>query len=96
MGDPGRNGLAATLIDTWKTQGREGFLLTAPEDAHIETRRSHDDATGIEYRFLWMPHRELRADTAELERRGILNPNRDHEALFGDPRDPSGPPEGSC
>jgi phosphoribosyl-dephospho-CoA transferase len=90
MNDPNLNGLAAGLIETWDAQGREGFLLTAPADAHIETRRAHDDATGVEYRFLWMPHRELRADTAELERRGILNPNRDDDVLYRDPRDPSG------
>jgi len=38
--------------------------------------------------FLWMPHREIRGDVAELERRGILNPQRDEKKLFRDPRDP--------
>jgi hypothetical protein len=35
-----------------------------------------------------MPHREIRGDVAELERRGILNPNRDLRKLYVDPRDP--------
>ena len=90
MPDPTYNGLAARLIDTWDAQAREGFLLTAPEAANIETRSAVDAATGVEYRFRWMPHRELRANTAELERRGILNPDRNRDALFFDPRDPSG------
>ena len=37
-----------------------------------------------------MPHREIRGDVAELERRGILNPDRNEAGLFRDPRDSSG------
>jgi hypothetical protein len=81
-------GLAETLTGTWRRQGEEGFLLSDP--AGIEERTLLDPDVGIAYRLRWMPHREIRSDTAELERRGILNPNRDDARLFRDPRDPSG------
>lgn len=82
--------LAATLIDTWQRQGRDGFLLTRPEQAAIETRDAEDPACGVRFRMRWMPHREVRGDVAELERRGILDPNRDSRKLYRDPRDPQG------
>jgi hypothetical protein len=84
------SGLARRLTDTWTRQAREGFLLSDPDTAAIEERILPDEEAGIAYRIRWMPHRELRADTAELERRRILNPDRDHAKLFRDPRDPSG------
>jgi hypothetical protein len=80
--------LADTLSETWRLQEKEGFLLSDPEG--IEERILPDPSVGVAYRLRWMPHREIRSDTAELERRGILNPNRRHEILFRDPRDPSG------
>jgi len=80
--------LADTLTDTWKLQEEEGFLLSDP--AGIDERTLPDPDIGIAWRLRWMPHREIRSNTAELERRGILNPNRRHEILFRDPRDPSG------
>lgn len=86
---PNQN-LAQTLIDTWARQGQEGFLLSDPQSAHIETRTALDESCGVHFRFLWMPHREARGDVPELERRGILNPNRDESKLFRDSRDPSG------
>ncbi len=79
---------ADTLTNTWQAQNDEGFLLSAPEG--IEERSLPDPDVGVTYRLRWMPHREIRSDTAELERRGILNPNRRDEDLFRDPRDPSG------
>lgn len=88
---PGENGaLADTLIETWRRQAEDGFLLSPPETANIEELVFHDDAAGVDFRFRWMPHRELRVDTEELERRGILNPDRDESILFRDERDPSG------
>lgn len=81
-------GFADTLTSTWELQGREGFLLSDP--AGIEERVLRDPDIGIAYRLRWMPHREIRSDTAELERRGILNPGRRDETLYRDPRDPSG------
>lgn len=83
-------GLAGLLTDTWEQQARDGFLLSDPATAEIEERTSLDPISGVEFRFRWMPHREIRTDVAELERRGILNPDRDEAALFRDPRDPSG------
>ncbi len=85
-----RHGLAEQLIETWAEQGREGFLLSDPQTAEIGTKEVLDDACGVKFRFRWMPHREIRGDVAELERRGILNPQRDESKLFRDPRDPSG------
>lgn len=84
------DGLVELLNDTWDQQGREGFLLCDPDPAGIEERILPDPVAGIAYRLRWMPHRELRSDTQELERRGILNPDRDTTKLFHDPRDPSG------
>lgn len=69
-------------------QEDEGFLLSDPTG--VEERALPDPDAGIAWRLRWMPHRELRANTAELERRGILNPARRHEILVRDPRDPSG------
>jgi hypothetical protein len=83
-------GLASRLIRTWEQQGREGFLLSDPATAGIQTRLARDERAGVEFRFRWMPHREIRGDVAELERRGILNPDRDESRLFRDPRDPKG------
>lgn len=82
--------LAQQLIETWTEQGRDGFLLTDPGHANVETRAVLDEISGVTFRFRWMPHREIRGDVAELERRGILNPDRDESALFRDPRDPKG------
>lgn len=81
--------IAALLARTWADQIDAGFILGDPS-APIETRLAHDDSTGVTFRFRWLPHRELRTDTPALELRGILNPDRDEEALFHDPRDPSG------
>ncbi len=82
-----RGSLVDLLVETWKAQARDGFLLLDPDEALIETRRSVDPECGVEFRFSWMPHRELRANVGELERRGILNPHRDRGRLFRDPRD---------
>lgn len=82
--------LAGLLTATWQRQADVGFLLAPPDEAGVEERAVRDDISGVVFRFRWMPHRELRVDTAALERRGILNPNRDEEALYRDPRDPSG------
>lgn len=81
--------LAQLLIDTWAQQGRDGFLLSDPKTAKIETSTALDEQTGVPFRFRWMPHREIRGDVKELERRGILNPDRDESKLFRDPRDPN-------
>ena len=82
--------LAELLTTTWQQQADIGFLLAPPDQAGVEERAVHDDISGVDFRFRWMPHRELRTDTAGLEERGILNPDRDEDALFRDPRDPSG------
>lgn len=79
---------AERLLATWRQQAEVGFLLSDPRQTQIETREAHDDATGVNFRFRWMPHREIRGDVQELERRGILNPKRDESKLFRDPRDP--------
>jgi len=82
--------LADTLITTWRFQGRDGFLLSDPDAEDIEVRNIRDPVSGVSFRFRWLPHRETRTDIAELERRGILNPDRDETTLFRDSRDPSG------
>lgn len=83
--------LADTLIATWRSQGRDGFLLSDPDAPDIEVRNVVDPVSGVPFRFRWLPHREARTDIAELEQRGILNPDRDETKLFRDSRDPSGP-----
>jgi hypothetical protein len=82
--------LAAILEETWAAQGRDGFLLTDPAGAGTESRQVRDARTGVTFRFVWMPHRELRGNVKELERRGILNPDRDESRLFRDPADETG------
>lgn len=81
--------LASRLRATWRSQAESGFLLGDPEAA-VETRVAPDPATGVTFRFRWLPHREVRADTEELARRGILDASVDPASLFRDPRDPAG------
>jgi len=81
--------LGVRLVETWARQIEAGFILGDP-NAPIETRLVADPECGVTFRLRWLPHRELRTDTAALEQRGILNPNRDEAALFRDARDPSG------
>lgn len=80
--------LSRRLLDVWQAQVDSGFLLTDPANAHKPVSESLDRRTGVLFRFRWLPHREIRGDVAELERRGILDPNRDLSRLYGDPRDP--------
>lgn len=82
-------GLADQLRQTWAAQVESGFVLGDPWAA-VETRGALDPVTGVNFRFRWLPHRELRTKPTELERRGILNPDRDESQLFRDPRDKSG------
>jgi hypothetical protein len=88
--NPEPTSLADTLIATWRSQGQDGFLLSDPDAPDIEVRTVLDPLSSVPFRFRWLPHREIRTDVAELERRGILNPDRNADGLFRDPRDPSG------
>jgi len=81
--------LVHRLRETWAEQIESGFILGDPTTP-TETRFISDPASGVTFRLRWLPHRGLRTDTAALERRGILNPDRDELVLFRDPRDPSG------
>ena len=85
-----RSDLSRALVETWASQGLEGFLLIGAEGADLPIRDLLDPQCGVTFRFRWMPHREIRGDVAELQRRGILNPDRDEQKLFRDPRDPHG------
>lgn len=80
--------LAAVLDRVWQDQGRVGFLLPASDE--IEVRQVEDPVSRVPFRFRWLPHRELRADLAELEARGIVSSDRGEAELFRDPRDPPG------
>ncbi len=80
--------LATVLDRVWRDQGRVGFLLPAADE--IEVREVDDPISGVAFRFRWLPHRELRADLAELEARGIVSTDRGDAELFRDPRDPPG------
>jgi hypothetical protein len=82
--------LADVLSRVWRDQGQIGFLLTDPNGDGGEVRHAFDPVSQVRFRFRWLPHRELRTDVAELEARGILDPERDESVLFRDPRDPSG------
>lgn len=85
MGD----GLSGLLQSTWKEQLATGFILGDPSQP-VESRIAPDPFTGVDFRFRWLPHRELRTDPAELERRGILSPDCFEADLYRDPRDESG------
>ena len=82
-------GLTELLQSTWKEQLSTGFILGDPYHP-VETRTARDPVTGVTFRFRWLPHRELRTDTAELERRGIISPDCFTAKLYRDPRDESG------
>ena len=82
--------LDEVLSATWQDQADVGFLLSDPASADIEIRTFPDPVSGLAFRFRWLPHREVRSDVAELERRGILSPDRSEVPLFCDSRDPSG------
>jgi hypothetical protein len=82
--------LDTQLSRVWRRQHQDGFLLGDPFAGETEIRHDRDPVSDVRFRFRWLPHRELRADVAELEARGILDPNRDEAALFRDPRDASG------
>ena len=88
--DTAETRLGDALIENWAQQGRDGFLLSDPDLSEIGTSHAEDSDCGVRFQFRWMPHREIRGDVAELERRGILNPHRDESKLFRDPRDPAG------
>ena len=81
--------LAKQLRDTWAKQIESGFILGNP-DNDVETRLIPDPIADVTFRLRWLPHRNLRTDTEALERRRILDPDRDETLLFRDPRDPSG------
>ena len=80
--------LARVLDRVWEDQGRIGFLLPASDDN--EVRHAEDPLSTVSFRFRWLPHRELRADLAELEARGIVSTDRGDAERFRDPRDPPG------
>lgn len=80
--------LAGVLDAVWQEQGRIGFLLPASDE--IEIRQVEDPISAVPFRFRWLPHRELRANLAELEARGIVSADRSDTELFRDPRDPPG------
>ncbi len=82
--------LADVLARVWREQSRIGFLLSDPEDHDLEIRRARDVISQVDFRFRWVPHRELRGDVAELEARGIVDRRRNEAVLFRDPRDPAG------
>ena len=82
--------LAERLEATWVAQAETGFLLSDPATAPTEIRTVFDPVSGVAFRLRWIPHREIRSDLGELERRGIVDPNRDESKLFRDPRDASG------
>jgi hypothetical protein len=81
--------LGTALRDTWSRQASAAFLLGDP-DAPVEQRLAHDPATGVTFRFRWLPHRALRGDPEALRRLGILDPDCRDAALLRDPRDPLG------
>jgi len=80
--------LADRLVETWVRQGRDGFLLVAGKSA--ETKLLYDPVCGVQFRFRWLPHRDVRGDIAKLEHLGIVDPDRDEASLFRDPREPVG------
>ncbi len=83
------DGLGGLLQSTWKKQLATGFILGDPSQP-VESRIAPDPITGVDFRFRWLPHRELRTDPAELERRGILHPDCFTADLYRDPREDSG------
>lgn len=81
--------LRVLLEATWQEQLAAGFVLGNPSQP-VESRIALDPISGVEFRFRWLPHREIRTDPAELERLGILSPDCLEADLYHDPRDESG------
>jgi hypothetical protein len=81
--------LRVLLEATWKEQLAAGFVLGDPSQP-VESRIAPDPISGVEFRFRWLPHREIRTDPVALERLGILSPDCFEADLYHDPRDESG------
>ena len=88
-GDHMSDGLRDLLQATWKDQVATGFVLGDPSQP-VESRIAPDPISGVDFRFRWLPHREIRTDPAELERLGILSPDCFEADLYRDHRDESG------
>jgi hypothetical protein len=77
--------LGDRLVEVWEQQAAAGFLLSPPGE--VEARTGFDPGSKVAFRFVWLPHREIRHDPAQLERRGVLDPDRDEALLYRDPGD---------
>ena len=51
----GDGALADVLVETWRRQADNGFLLSPPDTAGIEERLVHDDVADVDYRLRWLP-----------------------------------------
>eukprot|EP00899_Mesostigma_viride_P007011 jgi/Mesvir1/16310/Mv12762-RA.1 len=85
--------LGDKLREIWELQTFEGFVLPSDDyqtrevfpDDNDGKRHGHSHR-GLHYRVSWIPHREIRGNVEELQKRGIMVP-ADEKDLFYDERD---------
>lgn len=77
-----RRGLAYGLLALYRQQVNCGFVLADPlGGAGKERKQFEDETTGVKFRLLWNPDRELRNSHSLLIERGVINADADKTKL---------------
>jgi hypothetical protein len=78
-----RRGLAYGLLALYRQQVNCGFVLADPTSRKgKEIKRFRDKTTGVEFRLMWNPDRELRKNRALLIERGVIAEHVDEAKLI--------------
>jgi hypothetical protein len=86
-----RRGLAYGLLALYRQQVNCGFVLGDPlNPGGKENKRFKDQTTGVEFRLLWNPDRELRKNHSLLIKRGVITGDVDQAKLVN--KDKKGKP----
>jgi len=83
-----RRGLAYGLLALYRQQVNCGFVLGDPLSPHgKKIKRFKDKRTGVEFRFLWNPDREMRKNHKLLIKRGVIAGDVDKSKLINIQKD---------
>jgi hypothetical protein len=83
-----RRGLAYGLLALYRQQVNCGFVLSDPLNFRgKKVKRFKDKKTGVEFRFLWNPYREMRKNQSFLIKRGIIAGDFDKSKLINIQKD---------